>query len=768
MGHPARAAARDGASKSRQGTSGTSKSRQGASATKGLLGKTPRARPTRRRPRRRSPPAWLTAPASRIRGAWLALLKAGPVAVPRARRHDGTRTLTGAASKELPLADLSRTDLVWAAATGAAAAALFATALTSHPALSDASEAVTGVSSVGILHAPGYISYVLAAKAFTLLVPFGNEAFRVNLFSLVCGALSIAGVQLLARRCGAARWAASVGALTLAAGAGFWFYATFAKHDMFSGLMFLVALHLTLAWQQRPRTGTLIALAAVLAIGLGASWPLIVLLLPTVAFVLLRSRSRLSLPSLAAATATGLVIVVALGGFVMVRAGQNPAINFDDATSISRLVELVSRADFIPHGAPLTRSTAKPSGGQSPPANTTGRLSGASRQASSGKLAAIMPIASVSKVGGLRNFVTIFARELGIVGLVLAAFGLIVSLLRRRTTASWPLVIAFTGNLLGADLLVAPGGAIGTNLQLIEEGFILGCYFVLATWLAVGATALVDGVSGVRLRSGASLAAHRKVVVPLAAVVAAGVLLVPSILGHSSVAHRAGKPYADRLATAVFAELPPRAAVFVSNSELADPLVYQQVLGHRRPDVLVVDMYALSYAWYRQLLERKLGAQLPPDLHDSVLNAREVAKWLAGSRPVYMDLHGAQVMAGNDTFDPPVPGNLIGYQPVGILARLVGGTGPQLVRSPAALDSAFRQAERTAGMPDQNWNLWPNGLAMQIFYNTAALEVARAYYEHRDLAGMQSALENELTITPDDTVAQQDLQKLTASQLGQG
>ena len=670
-------------------------------------------------------------------------------------------------SRELPLVDLSRADLVWATATAAAAAALFATALTSHPALADASEAVTGVRSLGILHAPGYISYVLAAKAFTLLIPVGNEAFRVNLFSLVCGSLSIAGVQLLARRCGASRWAASLGALTLAAGAGFWFYATFAKHDMFSGLLFLVALHLTLAWQARPRTGTLIALAAVLAVGLGSSWPLIVLLLPTVAFVLFRSRSRLSLSSLATATATGLVILVALGGFVMVRAGQNPAINFDGATSISRLVELVTRADFTPHSAPLTRSTGAASQAQSPPANTTGQSSGFSPRAPRGAVAAaIVPASAVPITTGFANYVAMFARELGIVGLALAVLGLIVSL-RRRTTVSWPLLIAFAVNLIGADLLVAPGGLSGTDLLLIEEGFILGCYFVLAAWLAMGATALVESVSGLRLRSGGSLASHRKVTAPLAAAVVAGVLLVPSILGHWSVAHQASKPYADRLASAVFTELPPRAAVFVSNSELADPLVYQQVVKHRRPDVLVVDMNAFTYPWYREQIERKLGTRLPPDLHDSVLDAREVAKWMNGSRPVYMDLHGAQVMAGNDAFiRHNKPGNLIGYRPVGILARLVGGTGPAVVASPGALDSAFRQAERTAGMPDQRWNSWPNGLAMQIFFNTAALEVARAYYEHRDAAGMQAALENELTITPGDTVAQQDLQKLTFSQLG--
>ena len=659
MGHPARVAGRDGASKSRQGASATSKSRQGASATKGLVGKSPRSRRTRRPPRRRSRPPWLTALASRIQGAWLALLKARPVAAPRAPRRDGrglrrplggARPLTGAARGEVALVEFSRTDFVWAAATGGAAAALFATALTSHPALADAAEAVTGVSSLGILHAPGYISYVLAAKAFTLLVPFGSEAFRVNLFSLVCASLSIAGVQLLARRCGASRWAASVGALTLAAGAGFWFYAGFAKHDMFSGLMFLVALHLTLAWQQRPRTGKLIALAA------GA-----------------RGRSGgILAPDRVAAADRGLRTVPRAGPALAPVARCGDGDRPGHPGRAWRVRDGPCRAE--PGGKlrrrhePLAARGARHEGGlhsarrsdqaelrrhrlqESPPANATGASSASSPRAPSGAVAAaIVPASGVPITTGLGNYVVVFARELGIVGLALSALGLILSLRRRRTTATWPLLIAFAANLIGADLLVRPGGSNGTDLQLIEEGFVLGCYFVLATWLALGATELVAGVSGLRLRSGASLAAHRKVIAPLAAAVVAGVLLVPSILGHWSVAHRAGKPYADRLASAVFAELPRGAAVFVSNSELADPLVYQQVVKHRRRDMLVVDMFALEYRWYREELERRLGRPLPPLLHDSVLDAREVAKWLNSSRPVYMDLHGAQVMAGNDT-----------------------------------------------------------------------------------------------------------------------
>jgi hypothetical protein len=55
----------------------------------------------------------------------------------------------------LPLGGLTRPDLVWAAATAGVSALLFATVMTSHPGLGDAPETVAGVTSLGVLHAPG-------------------------------------------------------------------------------------------------------------------------------------------------------------------------------------------------------------------------------------------------------------------------------------------------------------------------------------------------------------------------------------------------------------------------------------------------------------------------------------------------------------------------------------------------------------------------------------------------------------------------------------
>src|SRR5438105_3531321 len=57
----------------------------------------------------------------------------------------------------------------------------------------DSAELATGVATLGIVHAPGYPLYLVIAHLFTLL-PIGDIAFRVNLFSALCLALTAPAV----------------------------------------------------------------------------------------------------------------------------------------------------------------------------------------------------------------------------------------------------------------------------------------------------------------------------------------------------------------------------------------------------------------------------------------------------------------------------------------------------------------------------------------------------------------------------------------------
>ena len=202
--------------------------------------------------------------------------------------------------------------MAWAAGAASLCAALYATSLSGHPGLGDAPETSPASVRWGSCTTRAIPAYVLTATLFTLIVPFGSEAFRVNLFSLVCA-------SLCGRRGPIAR--AALGAAALGGGGrrpGAWppvrasgFYSGFAKHDMFSGLLFLVTLHLALAWRGAPSVKRLSPLGAAIALGLGSSWPLELLILrrsdPRAA-----DRAQATVAALlVTASATGLVVLVA-------------------------------------------------------------------------------------------------------------------------------------------------------------------------------------------------------------------------------------------------------------------------------------------------------------------------------------------------------------------------------------------------------------------------------------------------------------------------
>src|SRR5262245_53154457 len=74
-------------------------------------------------------------------------------------------------SDDAPTRELARVDTWWAFATATLAAIVFATTFSSSVALGDAPEGVSGIHSLGVLHAPGYPSYVLLGRIFTTILP---------------------------------------------------------------------------------------------------------------------------------------------------------------------------------------------------------------------------------------------------------------------------------------------------------------------------------------------------------------------------------------------------------------------------------------------------------------------------------------------------------------------------------------------------------------------------------------------------------------------
>lgn len=92
----------------------------------------------------------------------------------------------------------------------------------------DSAEFQTIAYTLGIGHPTGYPVYILLAKLFTF-IPVSEVAYRVNLFSAFCAALTVALVYLIIRKLDATALTALYGALTLALFPLFWKFASVAE-----------------------------------------------------------------------------------------------------------------------------------------------------------------------------------------------------------------------------------------------------------------------------------------------------------------------------------------------------------------------------------------------------------------------------------------------------------------------------------------------------------------------------------------------------------
>jgi hypothetical protein len=143
-------------------------------------------------------------------------------------------------------------DTLLALLLGGVSLALYVRTLAPFVLGSDSGEFQVLAYQLGIAHTPGYPVYLVLAKLLTLL-PFRDIAYRVNLFSAVMAAVTVAGVYLAARLLAGTRLAAAFAALALAVSYTFWTQATIAEvYTSGTAFVALVLIGL-LAWY---RTGS--------------------------------------------------------------------------------------------------------------------------------------------------------------------------------------------------------------------------------------------------------------------------------------------------------------------------------------------------------------------------------------------------------------------------------------------------------------------------------------------------------------------------------
>lgn len=431
---------------------------------------------------------------------------------------------------------------------------------------------------MGTGHSPGYPTYaILGWLASVVLAPFGNPAFRMNLFSALCVAAAAGVTVVLVQRLTGRTILGIAAGLGLAATPLAWRLATHAEGHTLH-LLFLSILFLLLVMWQRGRAaggGDRLLLVASVVFGISVANHSLTLLLS---------------PAIAAFVVT--VDPAILRRYRFVAACLLTVI----ATTALIYLELPLRAG--PFRAPLVYGTPNTWDGfwyitlaeqfrgaiVDPFADLGGKFGVLVKRTVTefGWLSALIPVGFITTVIRERPYAVLSG---------LALFG----------------TVFFAASYINADI----------------TRYYLGPVFIAWTWLAILGAAVLDGLRALARRwtgdrVGRGLTA--RVSLPaIGAVLLAGVLLVQTAVDLPARARQvdeSGDIAAQRWLTATLGAMEPNAVV-VSWWSYSTSLWYAQYVEGRRPDIWIVDD--------RTRLDEHLG-----EVTDVVKSA------LAQGRPTYV------------------------------------------------------------------------------------------------------------------------------------
>jgi hypothetical protein len=369
--------------------------------------------------------------------------------------------------------------------------------------------------ALGVAHNPGYPLYVLLTYPFSFL-PIGSLAYRINLFSALCGATAVALAFLVCRRLECRRSLSLVAALGLAFGRVFWSQSIVAEVYTLHAALIMGMLLALLTWRADHRARWFFLAIALLAAGLGHHTTIVGFIPGVIAFAWLTDRAFVRQWR----TLLWSAGIVALGllqyAFVLVRSGQPGAYVESRARTLAQLVDVMLARQFRD------------------------------------RLFAFEPYEVASRVAEIAR--KIAWPELTLAGVLLASVGGVWMLRRRRHEA----------------VLLLPGGAavaaFAANYSVSDTSvFVIPALLMLWLTAAVGAE---------RLARSAARVHHAA----LAFVAAALLLPVVQLVRNVRVNDRSRDTISARFFDALFEVLPQRAAI-VREDFIVDRMVMFKLLG---------------------------------------------------------------------------------------------------------------------------------------------------------------------------------------------
>lgn len=243
-------------------------------------------------------------------------------------------------------AAIARRDWLWASGTGLAALVVYVRTLApGMVAVMDTPMFQFIGRVLGVAHNPGYPLYVLLTHPLSYL-PMGSLAWRINLFSALCAAVTTALVFLIVRRLGCRRLVSAATALGMAFGHVYWSQSIIAEVYALDTALIAGIVLLLLVWRETGKLWQFYAAIGLLAAGFG-NHTTIAGFAPGVAlYAWLTRRDVATRPRTVVVSAALCVAGVLQYGFILIRSRQGGAYVESPATTLAELASVISGRQF--------------------------------------------------------------------------------------------------------------------------------------------------------------------------------------------------------------------------------------------------------------------------------------------------------------------------------------------------------------------------------------------------------------------------------------
>jgi len=217
--------------------------------------------------------------------------------------------------------------------------------------MEDSAEFIAAVATVGVAHPPGFPLYVIIGKLFTILIPFGSIAWKVNFMSAFFGASTITLVYLILRKLNVSNIIAFCSSLILAFSLIFWGLSVSAESYTMNSFFVALLLLVLIRWQENRKNSYLFWFAFLYGVSL-TNHTMMSLLAPAYGiFIVLVDEKIFKKPGLILKMFLLACLGLSIYFFILIRSLQHPDFNFGQVSNFIDLINHVSRRvynDFSP------------------------------------------------------------------------------------------------------------------------------------------------------------------------------------------------------------------------------------------------------------------------------------------------------------------------------------------------------------------------------------------------------------------------------------